>query len=138
MANSQWPIHSNGRLTVDLDAITANWRKLAGKAKHRQCAAVVKADAYGLGAERVGTALYDAGCRDFFTATISEGIFMRKVAPDARIYIFNGFNLAAEKDYRKHHLTPVINSPAGIADWLSKPRRNMRCALHIDLSLIHI
>lgn len=134
-SSSDWPIHSNGRLTVDLDAIVGNWKKLAAKSDHGQCAAVVKADAYGLGAERVGKALYAAGCRDFFTATISEGIFMRKVAKDARIYIFNGFNPAAESDYRRHHLTPVINSPIGIADWLSKPRRTMRCGLHIDTGM---
>ncbi len=132
---SMWPIHSNGRLTIDLDAIVANWKKLAGKSSHGNCAAVVKADAYGLGAERVAGALYKAGCRDFFTATISEGIYVRKFAPDARVYIFNGFNAAAANDYRKHRLTPVINSPGGVERWLEKPRKNMRCALHIDTGM---
>ncbi|MGB7288391.1 MAG: alanine racemase [Salaquimonas sp.] len=132
---SPYPPHSNGRLTIDLDAIVSNWKKLAGKSTHKNCAAVVKADAYGLGAERVAAALYKAGCRDFFTATIAEGIYVRKIAPDARIYIFNGFNSAAEKDYRKHRLTPVINSPVGIEYWLSKKRPNMRCALHLDTGI---
>lgn len=132
---SQWPIHSNGRLTVDLDAIIANWKKLASKAKHKQCAAVVKADAYGLGAARVGKALYDAGCRDFFTATISEGAFMREVAPDARIYIFNGFNPKAEATYGKYRLIPVINSPTGIRDWTAKDRGSMRAALHLETGI---
>lgn len=135
MNSSAWPIHSNGRLTIDLDAIVANWKKLAGKSTHKNCAAVVKADAYGLGADRVAGALYKAGCRDFFTATISEGIYVRKFAPDARVYIFNGFNSAAEKDYRKHRLTPVINSPGGVERWLEKSRKNMRCALHIDTGM---
>ncbi len=134
-SNSEWPIHSNGRLTVDLGAIVANWKKLAGKASHGQCAAVVKADAYGLGAERVGKALYDAGCRDFFTATISEGVFMRKVAPGARIYIFNGFNPEGEDTYVRHRLTPVINSPAGVKDWTSKPRDKLRAALHLETGI---
>lgn len=135
MTSSQWPIHSNGRLTIDLSAIVANWKTLAGKAKHKNCAAVVKADAYGLGAGRVAEALYKVGCRDFFTATISEGIYVRKFAPEARVYIFNGFNQAAEIDYRKHRLTPVINSPRGVDNWISKPRKNMRCALHVDTGM---
>ena len=129
------PLHSNGRLTIDLDAIVANWRRLGAMAKHRNCAAVVKADAYGLGAERVGAALYKAGCRDFFTATITEGVIMRRVAPEARIYIFNGFNIAAEKEYRQHGLTPVINSPTGVDNWLLKKRPGMRCALHLDTGI---
>jgi len=131
----QWPIHSNGRLTIDLDAIIANWKKLAAKAKHGNCAAVVKADAYGLGADRVTSALYQAGCRDFFTATISEGMYVRKFAPEANVYIFNGFNASAENDYRKHRLTPVINSPKGVENWISKPRKTMRCALHVDTGM---
>ncbi len=112
--------------------IGASWARWQA---NRNCAAVVKADAYGLGAERVGAALYKAGCRDFFTATITEGVIMRRVAPEARIYIFNGFNIAAEKEYRQHGLTPVINSPTGIDNWLVKKRPGMRCALHLDTGI---
>ncbi len=135
MTFPNWPVHSNGRLTVDLDAIIANWKKLAKQSAHGNCAAVVKADAYGLGAERVAAALYNAGCRDFFTATIHEGMIVRSIAPEARIYVFNGFHVGAEKDYRKHRLTPVINSPRGIENWLAKKRPSMRCALHIDTGM---
>jgi len=43
----------NGILTVDLDAIIANWRKLEKTAVPAECAGVVKADAYGCGVERL-------------------------------------------------------------------------------------
>lgn len=129
------PPHPNGRLTIDLGAIVANWQKLRGKAAHKQCAAVVKADAYGLGTQPVAQALYKAGCRDFFTATIGEGLLVRQVAPKARIHIFNGFNVKAEAEYRRHQLTPVINSPRGINNWTAKQRRGARPALHIDTGM---
>ncbi len=58
----------NGILTVDLDAIIANWRKLEKTAVPAECAGVVKADAYGCGVEPVSRALAAAGCKTFFVA----------------------------------------------------------------------
>jgi alanine racemase len=54
-------------LIVDLSAIVANWRILDAKAMPVECAAVVKANAYGCGIEPVTRALAAAGCRTFFT-----------------------------------------------------------------------
>ena len=65
-------------LDIDLGAIVANWRLLAGAAAPAQCAAVVKANAYGLGAGPVARALAAAGCRLFFVATLDEGIALRR------------------------------------------------------------
>jgi alanine racemase len=61
---------ATGVLTVDLDAIVANWRKLEKTAVPAECAGVVKADAYGCGAEQVARALANAGCKTFFVATL--------------------------------------------------------------------
>src|SRR5450759_2812148 len=63
---------ATGVLTVDLDAIVANWRKLEKTAVPAECAAVVKADAYGCGVEPVARALAGAGCKTFFVATLDE------------------------------------------------------------------
>ena len=63
---------ATGVLTVDLDAIVANWRKLEKTAVPAECAGVVKADAYGCGAEQVARALAGAGCKTFFVATLDE------------------------------------------------------------------
>jgi alanine racemase len=73
-------------LTVDLDAIVFNWRMLSKLAGNAECAAVVKADAYGLGAAEVGFALQEAGCRTFFVAHLEEGPNCGKRSGSARAF----------------------------------------------------
>src|SRR6478736_1857658 len=70
-----------GVLTIDLDAIIANWRKLEKTAVPAECAAVIKADAYGCGAEQVARALHKAGCKTFFVATLEEARIARAAVP---------------------------------------------------------
>src|SRR6516162_1821778 len=77
---------SPGVLTVDLDAIVANWRKLEKTAVPAECAAVVKANAYGLGAEPIARALATAGCKTFFVATLDEARVVRAAVASATIY----------------------------------------------------
>src|SRR5215472_17182954 len=82
---------ATGILTVDLDAIVANWRKLEKTAVPAECAAVVKADGYGCGAGQVARALNRAGCKTFFVATVDEAGAVREAVPSATIYALNGF-----------------------------------------------
>ncbi len=65
-------------LTINLSAIGQNYAQLRELALGAQCAAVVKADAYGLGAAHIVPVLYDLGCRTFFVATLQEGIALRE------------------------------------------------------------
>ena len=65
-------------LEIDLGAIAANWRLLAKRVAPAACAAVVKADGYGLGAAPVARALQAAGCRRFFVATLDEGLALHR------------------------------------------------------------
>src|SRR5436853_2809812 len=84
---------------IDLGAIVANWRLLAQRVAPAQCAAVVKADAYGLGAAPVARALAAAGCRLFFVATLDEAIGLGEAIGDRiEIAVLNGPlpNTAAE------------------------------------------
>lgn len=95
-------------LQIDIAAVTANWQALASRAPGARCAAVVKADAYGLGAARVAPALYAAGARDFFVALASEGRALRPHLPDdARINILSGHMPGEDLT----GLVPVLNSP---------------------------
>src|SRR6201995_1642964 len=82
---------ATGILTVDLDAIVANWRKLEKTAVPAECAAVVKADAYGCGAVEVAKALAAAGCKTFFVATIEEARVVRAALPTTTLYALDGF-----------------------------------------------
>src|SRR5205807_3371451 len=74
---------ATGILTIDLDAIVANWRKLEKTAVPAECAAVIKADAYGCGIEPVARALAGAGCKTFFVATLDEAQRARAAVPSA-------------------------------------------------------
>lgn len=103
---------ASGILTVDLDAIAANWRALdRASASGVQTAAVVKADAYGLGAARVGRALAAAGARRFFVATAEEGANLRQtLGPGPQINILSGHMAGDTEMIGDLDLTPMLNS----------------------------
>jgi len=124
-------------LTIDLSAITANYRLLAGKAGAAACGAAVKSDAYGLGMAKVAPALARAGCRHFFVALIDEGIALRTILPDAEIYVLNGPLARTEEDFRAHRLVPVLNSIGQIDLWRRHARRQggARAVLHVDTGM---
>jgi alanine racemase len=65
---------ATGYLTIDLTALARNYQKLSSMVAPARAAAVVKADAYGLGAERVSRTLYERGCRHFFVAQFLEAV----------------------------------------------------------------
>jgi len=124
-------------LTIDLDAIAANWRLLAARHGGRT-AAVVKADAYGLGAARVGAHLYKAGVRQFFVAYPSEGESLRPHAPGALIAILNGLFAEQADLYSAYDLTPVLGNAGEIAAWKAHARtlgRTLPALLHIDTGM---
>ena len=122
------------RLTIDLGALVRNWWRLAGIAAPAECAAVVKADAYGIGIEQAVPALAAAGCRTFFVALPGEGRRVRAVAPEAAIYVLNGFFAEAADFYHEARLRPVLGSPEDIAAWAAE-RSGHAAALHVDTGM---
>ena len=97
-------------LTIDLSAIAANWRAL-DKLTECETAATIKADAYGLGVEKVGPALADAGARLFFVALAEEGVRLRRVlGPGPGICVFSGHMPGDADMIRQADLAPMINS----------------------------
>ena len=97
-------------LTIDLAALIANWRVLDAMTAC-ETGAVVKADAYGLGLERVARALAGAGVRHFFVAQANEGVALRKVlGPGPRISVFSGHMAGDAGLLGAHDLTPMLNS----------------------------
>ncbi len=103
---------STGRLTIDLDAIAANWRALdAMSAPEVQTAAVVKADAYGLGVAKVARALAAAGARRFFVAVAEEGWAVREaLGPGPEIAVFGGHMSGDTDMIADLDLVPMLNS----------------------------
>jgi alanine racemase len=122
------------RLTIDLGALAANWRRLAAECDPAECAAVVKADAYGIGIEEAVPALWSEGCRTFFVALPKEGRRVREVANAADIYVLNGFAADASELYREHELRPVLNSLEEIEAW-ARLLPGRPSALHIDTGM---
>ena len=98
-------------LTIDLNAIAANWRALAVLSGSAEAGAVVKADAYGLGAEKVARALLQAGARRFFVATPEEGVAIRQaIGPGPQIFIFTGHMAGDTEMIQDLDLIPLLNS----------------------------
>jgi alanine racemase len=151
-----------GRLTIDLDAIADNWRALDALSAHTvETAAVVKADAYGCGAARVGPALAKAGARTFFVALPFEGAALREaLGPAPTIYILGGYPvdhdaghpatplsppLTGGRDkegvhtdqaslYRTHDLRPVLNSALQATAWF-RGHPQAPCAVQLDTGM---
>ncbi len=125
-------------LTIDLGALADNWRQLAERAVDAECAAVVKANGYGLGVEPVARALSAAGCETFFVAHLSEGEILRKLAPEVRIFVLNGLAPGASKIYARAGLIPVLGSLPELAQWSDFCRRDGAphpAAIHIDTGM---
>ncbi|MFM8799312.1 MAG: alanine racemase [Tagaea sp.] len=126
-------------LTVDLGALVANWRDLAARVAPAACAAVVKADGYGLGAVAVARALARAGCRDFFVARLSEGLAVRDAVPEScRVTVLDGLMAGEAEIYRRRGLTPCLNDPGQIAMWSQAAARageKLPAALHFDTGM---
>ena len=137
-------LDSQAILTIDLDALGANWRSLAARAAPADCGAAVKADAYGLGIERAVPALARAGCRTFFVAHVSEGRRARAALDanglDGQIFVLNGFFTDAADAYRDHRLDPVIGWGDDLAAWIAARRgsdalQQRACAIHVDTGM---
>jgi alanine racemase len=129
-----------GRLTIDLGALAGNWRELQRRAAPGRCAAVIKANAYGIGVSEAAPALWDAGARVFFVAHLSEGFAARGVLPaEARIYVLNGLESGADpKDYAEHCLAPVIGDEEELERWSAFAAGRGRAspsALHLDTGM---
>ena len=129
---------ATGVLTVDLDAIVANWRKLEKTAVPAECAAVIKADAYGCGADPVARALAAAGCKTFFVATLDEARIARAALPSEAIYVLDGFLQNCGDIYAKLDAKPVIGDLNELAEWDVFCRRSGwqgGAAIHIDTGM---
>lgn len=115
---------AGGILTIDLDALAANWRLYADAvaSSGAEAAAVVKASSYGLGIHRAAPALLKAGCTSFYVATIEEGIELRAILgpqgeSGATISVFDGLMDGAERDFTEFGLVPVLNSLGEVDAW---------------------
>lgn len=123
-------------LTINLSALRANYRLLRSSHAKNNIAAVVKANAYGLGVDGVNKALWAEGCRDFFVATLAEAIELRAILPEAQIGVFQGLFAGEEKEYVRYGLTPVLNDISQVERFIRSEIKNTM--LHVDTGMTRL
>lgn len=130
---------AGGRLTIDLDAIAANWRTLSQQlAGDAECAATVKANAYGTGLAETSDRLHQEGCRTFFVALPEEALHLRETLPDVTIYVLDGLFPGTAEIYAAANIRPVLNSVPEIEEWSAYCRAAktaLPAAIHIDTGM---
>lgn len=130
---------TNAIVEIDLAAIAANYRHLADTVAPQTCAAVVKANAYGLGIDPVAITLHEAGCQHFFVATIGEGIALRALLTDVQIGVFYGVSTTADAALcAEHNLLPSLNSLEQIAVFCAAATqlgRLLPACVHVDTGM---
>ncbi|WP_455476792.1 alanine racemase [Bartonella sp. B41] len=125
--------------TIDVSAIVYNYKTLARHVFPTECSAVVKANAYGLGIDKIAPALYQAGCRTFFVAQIGEALQLKNMLPSsATLALLNGIPQAAEEFVAQSGIVPVLNSWNAIKSWeklCQKSNKKFPAIVHIDTSM---
>ena len=123
-------------LEINLDNLETNYRRLKELAAGAEAAAVVKDDAYGLGAENIAERLYqNAGCRTFFVAHGIEGEKIRPHVPDARIFVLQGVGEDSLPSFQKAKLIPVIAGRAMLDFWKENRIEGIKPAIQIETGL---
>lgn len=138
MAKFQCPSFSS-QATIDLDAIRANYRAIGQHVGPAYCCAVVKADAYGLGARRVSAALHREGCRNFFVAQLCEAVDLHHSLPlDSTIFILNGLDPHGVPMCADRGFVPVLNSDSQLRAWrdhAAETGRRLPAVLQFDTGM---
>jgi alanine racemase len=130
---------------ISLDALRSNFsaiqRYLAnepGRTRPPAVIAVVKANAYGHGAERVAAALEQAGATMLACADIEEGIALRRTGVQVPILIFGALSVSDLDGLFEFGLTPTISTPSAaraVQGAAVKARRTIGYHLKIDTGM---
>ena len=120
-------------VTIDLAALTSNWKALAAQAGVATGAAI-KGEAYGLGMEAVAKTLWSAGCRSFFVARPFEGAQLRAILPEALIFVLDGLYSGQADYYLQHELYPALISLDEAREWAASGK-GKPCAVHVDTGI---
>ena len=119
--NSQEIMISNefsSKLVIDLKALRENYQKIVEFVYPATASAVVKANAYGLGVQKVAEQLFSIGCKSFFVANLEEAIELRKILPNSEIHILNGLYKGWGELLLEYNLKPVLNNFQQMDLWL--------------------
>ena len=130
-----------GRLFIDAGALRDNYFQLSKAAPGTEAAAVVKADAYGLGAREAVPVLMAAGCRTFFVATLAEALVIRELDRDITIYALDGLITNTGDRFVANNIRPVLSSMEEIEEWAATCTRGGAkhpAAIHLDTGMARL
>lgn len=125
-------------LTIDLAALQYNWKRLAALAAPAECAAVIKADAYGIGQKMVMAALAKAGCKTFFVAHLDESTLVPELNRGIKIFVLNGIPDSRFPLSYNHNVIPVLGSVREVRQFKAGKlhlQRNQEVALHFNIGM---
>ncbi len=125
---------AGGVLKINLTALALNWDALAKRAE-AECAAVVKADAYGCGIDPITATLAKSGCKTFFVSNLTEARRVRAITPLSTIYVLNGLYTGTAAAFAEVNARPVISSLVEMAEWdvfVASSQWTGGCALNVD------
>jgi alanine racemase len=129
---------AGARLSVNLANLKSNYRMLANQAGESNCAAVVKANAYGMGLDACVAAFLEAGADTFFVAQIAEARRVREIAPSATIYVLSGIPEGSARLFAEMNIRPVLSCFEEAEEWENLCRRDRQrrpAAIHIDTGI---
>lgn len=135
MANN----YSLTKLIINVKNIVSNYNTIKDiVGPNTKVAATVKANCYGLGIEHITQALSDNGCDEFYVATLDEGIALRKLIPNKKIFILTGVNNKREFEaFNVNNLIPVLNSKDQIKTW-EENNKTLSACLHVDTGMTRL
>ena len=123
-------------LTIDLSAVAANYDLIKQRAGCA-VAGVIKADAYGLGMEKIWAALESRNCPFYFVATPDEALALRHLTKKP-VAVLGGVYAGAEDEFIRHNIIPVLNTPEDLERWRSAAKKHhihLPAILHFDTGM---
>lgn len=138
---------ADSHLQIDLGAIVQNWRLMDQLSPPTvTTAAMVKGNAYGLGADRVGPALAAAGCTQFFVASLGEAMSLRQAFDDTghaapNIMVLHGVHRGQEDGFTAVRAVPVLNDLEQVSRWRLYAQRlghSLTALIHFDTGMTRL
>ena len=130
-------INPNAILEINSKNLIKNYKTISKYSNKSLTGAVIKANAYGLGDIQIYKKLYNAGCRNFFLATLNEAINIRKKYLSSNLYVLNGLENNKLSKFYDYNIIPILNSIEELELYLSSKYfdKNKKIGLQIDTGL---
>ncbi len=125
-------IKDNFLLIIKLKNLLHNYNFFKNRKKNIIIAPTIKANAYGLGDKKIFKLFVKEKVKNFFVATVEEGINLKNKNKSINIYVLNGIQNYSLDLFSKYNLIPIVNSNAELKRISSY---NLIFGLHIDTGI---